>query len=173
MPILISQVRSYLNWQWPGITMQYQRLIERSRQPMEVRLAEHMETVADMDFLVTAIQRFLRTANLALRISSENRPQLSVAKRIFESKWRASLTEIRNALEHVENPGAGFPVPAIGIPRDGSDDGEFILMGRRGNLDLPKLYEDAEKIAKAISSVVGPWTPVPTAVAADPEALPT
>lgn len=34
----ISRVRFNLNWQWPAISMQYERLMERSRLPME-RLA--------------------------------------------------------------------------------------------------------------------------------------
>jgi len=59
--------------------MQYERLVERSRLPNGRLLAEHMETVADMDFLVTSVRRLLRTAELARQIPSERQRQLRLA----------------------------------------------------------------------------------------------
>ena len=38
--------------------MQYERLTERSRLPPERTFYEHMQTVADMDFLVTSVRRY-------------------------------------------------------------------------------------------------------------------
>jgi hypothetical protein len=147
-------VRFHFNWQWPAIQMQYERLMERASQPQERMLVEHMRTVADMDFLVTAMRRFLRTAQVALQIRSKYHAQLKLALRIFESKWWTSLKEIRDALEHVETPAAGFPVPSVRIPSNENGAGEFILMGPHGNLDMGKLYEDARSIAKAIASII-------------------
>jgi hypothetical protein len=137
--------------------MQYERLAERAHQPPERMLAEHMQTIGDMDFLVTAVRRLLRTADAAMQIPSEHHhEQLKLAVKAFESRWWPRLKEIRDALEHVETPVAGFPVPAVGIPMSGNGDGKFIFMGPTGNLDLGKMYEAARAIAKAISSVVGP-----------------
>lgn len=156
MPVLISQVQFHLNWQWPAIRMQYERLTERAHQPQERRLVEHMQTVGDMDFLVTAVRRLLRTADAALQIRSEYHEQLKLAVKVFKSRWWPSIKEIRDALEHVERLSTGFPVPAVGIPANGNGDGEFILTGSHGNLDLGKMYKDAQSIAKAIASIIEP-----------------
>ncbi|HEY6315008.1 MAG TPA: hypothetical protein VIY52_29980 [Streptosporangiaceae bacterium] len=112
--------------------------------------------VGDMDFLVTAVRRFLRTAELAQQIPSEHQPQLEQALNVFNSRWWASLKEIRDALEHFDTTALAFPVPAVGIPASGNGDGEFTFMRPGGNLDLGKLYEDARSIAKAILSVIEP-----------------
>ena len=45
-------------------------------------------------------------------------------------------------------------MPAVGIPANGNGDGEFILTGSYGNLDLGKMYKDAQSIAKAIASII-------------------
>lgn len=148
----ISQVRFNLNWQWPAISMQYERLMERSRLPMERLAFEHMRTVADMDFLVTAVRRLLRTAGLARQIPSTHQEQLDRALRIFHSKW-GNLTAVRNALEHSDTTG-DFPVPAIGIPTSGQGDGEFTFMWSGGNIDLGKLYANAQSVAQAIAAVL-------------------
>jgi hypothetical protein len=114
-----------------------------------------------VDFLVTAVRRLLRTAAAAEKIHSEEvdpklHAQLKLAVKVFDSKWGDRLKEIRDALEHVESLSSGFPVPMVGIPADGNGDGEFILMGPHGNLNLTKVYEDARSIAKAIASIVEP-----------------
>jgi hypothetical protein len=151
----IAQVQFHLNWQWPGITMQYQRLMDRSQQPMEIGLAEHMQLVADMDFLVTEVRRLLRTAELARQVPSEHQEQLRLALNSFKSKWRESLKAIRDALEHLDTSG-DFPVPSVGFPMSGDGDGNFTFVGRHGNLDLVKMYEDARSVARAIARVIGP-----------------
>lgn len=161
MPALISQVRFHLNWQWPAIRMQYERLAERARQPQERMLAEHMQTVGDMDFLVTAVRRLLRTAAAAEKIHSKEidpkyHAQLKLAVKVFDSQWGDRLKEIRDALEHVQSVSPGFPVPMVSIPAAGKGDGEFILMGPHGNLNLAKVYEDARSIAKAVANIVEP-----------------
>jgi hypothetical protein len=149
----VAQVGFHLRWQWPAVSMQYERLMERSRLPMERVLAEHMRTIADMDFLVTAVRRLLRTAELALPIRSEHRPQLKLALTAFNSRWRESLKSIRNALEHLDASG-DFPVPSVGIPTSGNGEGSFTFAGVHGNLDLGKLYEDAQSVAAAIAKVI-------------------
>jgi hypothetical protein len=47
---LIRHVGFNVNWQWPAINMQYERLMARARLAPERMLYEHMNTVADMDF---------------------------------------------------------------------------------------------------------------------------
>ncbi len=150
----IAQVQFHLNWQWPGITMQYQRLMDRSKQPMELRFAEHMKLIADMDFLATAIRRLLRTAELARQIPSERQEPLRLALCCFKSRWWPSLKAIRDALEHLDMSG-DFPAPAVAFPASG-DGGTFTFMGRHGNLDLGKMYEDARSVAQAIARVIEP-----------------
>ena len=132
--------------------MQYERLIERSRQP-ERMFAEHMQMVADMDFLVTAVRRLLRTAELARQIPSEHQSQLKLALKVFNSRW-GNLKAVRDAMEHFDTTEAVFPVAAVGIPASGNGDGEFTFMWPGGNLDLGKLYEDARSIAKAVVSII-------------------
>jgi hypothetical protein len=139
--------------------MQYERLAERAHQPQERMFAEHMQTVGDMDFFVTAVRRLLRTAAAAEKIHSEeidpkHHAQLKLAVKVFDSQWGDRLKGIRDALEHVESVSTGFPVPMVSIPTDGDGDGEFILMGPHGNLNLAKVYEDARSIAKAIARIV-------------------
>ncbi len=87
--------------------MQYERLTERSRLPPERTFYEHMQTVADMDFLVTSVRRLLRTAELGRRIPSEHQPQLKLSLKIFNSRW-GNLTAVRDALEHSDTA-AMFP----------------------------------------------------------------
>ena len=134
--------------------MQYERLMERSQLPMDRMLAEHMRTVADMDFLVTAVRRLLRTAQLARQIRSDHQEQLRQALKIFNSKW-GNLTKVRDAMEHSDTA-ADFPVPVIGISTSGQGDGEFTFMWPGGNLDLGKLYKDAQSVVKAIVSIIEP-----------------
>jgi len=147
-----SRVRFNVNWQWPAIEMQYERLIERSRLPPERMFAEHMLMVADMDFLVTSVRRLLRTAAAARKVASEQQPQLKLALGTFNSRW-GNLTKVRDALEHSDTA-ADFPLPAVGIPASGQGDGEFTFMWSGGNLDLGKLYADACSIVRAIVSVI-------------------
>jgi hypothetical protein len=148
----VSEVRFHINWQWTAIRMQYDRLLERSRQPPELMLMEHMQVVADMDFLVTSVRRLLRTATLARQIPSAHQQQLKLALRLFNSRW-GNLKVVRDALEHSDTA-ATFPVPAVGIPSSGNGDGEFTFMWPGGNLNLGKLYEDARSIAQAIISII-------------------
>jgi hypothetical protein len=129
--------------------------MDRSQQPMETRLAEHMQVIADMDFLVTAVRRLLRTAELARQIPSDYQEQLRLALCSFKSRWWPSLTAIRDALEHLDKSG-DFPVPSVGFPTSGDGDGNFTFMGRYGNLDLGKMYEDARSVARAIARVIEP-----------------
>jgi hypothetical protein len=150
----VLRVRFNINWQWPAIEMQYERLIARLSLPPERLLAEHMRMVADMDLFVTSVRRLLRTAQSALRIPSDCQPQLKLAVKIFDSRW-GMLTDVRNALEHPDGPGM-FPVPAIGLPTSGRGNGDFIFMWPGGNLNLGRLYEDARSITRAIVSIIEP-----------------
>lgn len=135
--------------------MQYERLIERSRLPPERMFAEHMQMVADMDFLVTSVRRLLRTAEFARQIPSDHQRQLRQAINVFKSRWWANLKAIRDALEHSDTA-MMFPVPAVGIPVSGHGDGQFIFMWPGGNLDLGKLFEDAQSVFRAILRVIEP-----------------
>jgi hypothetical protein len=150
----VSEARFNINWQWTAIKMQYDRLMERSGKSMELRLHEHMNIVADMDFLVIVLQRFLRTAEQARQIPSDDQANLKLAIRIFHSRW-GTLTDIRNALEHSDST-AMFPVPAIAFPTHKDGDGQFIFMWPSGNLDLGKLFDDALSIRRAIAGVIEP-----------------
>jgi hypothetical protein len=134
--------------------MQYERLMERSRLSPERMLVEHMQMVADMDFLVTAVRRLLRTAELARQIPSGHQPQLKLALNIFHSKW-GNLTAVRDALEHSDTA-AMLPLPAVGVPVSGHGDGQFTFAWPGGNLDLGKVYEDARSIVEAIVSILEP-----------------
>jgi hypothetical protein len=149
-----SRVQFNVNWQWPAIRMQYERLLERSRLPPERIFAEHMQTIADMDLLVTAVRRLLRTAEFARQIRSGHQEQLKQALSIFNSKW-GNLTAVRNALEHVDNMTIGFPLPVVGFPAPRLGGGNFTFAWPGGgNLDLGKLYADAQRIVRAIVSVI-------------------
>jgi hypothetical protein len=134
--------------------MQYERLTERSRLPPEHMLFEHMQVVADMDFLVTAVRRLLRTAALARRIPSEHQPQLKLALKVFGSKW-GNLTAVRDALEHSDTT-ILFPLPVVGTTQHGQGAAEFTFAWPGGNLDIGKMYEDARSILNAIVGVIEP-----------------
>ena len=121
---------------------------------MERRLAEHMQMVADMDFLVIMVRRLLRTAELARGIPSVHQSKLKQAIKVFNSK-SGKLEAIRNALEHADKA-AMLPLPAVGIPMSGHGDGHFIFMWPGGNLDIGKLFEDAQTVFKAILRVIEP-----------------
>ncbi len=134
--------------------MQYERLAERARLPLERIPGQHMQTVADMDFLVTSVRRLLRTAQAARQIPSEHQPQLKLALKVFNSRW-GNLTAVRDSLEHSDTA-AEFPVPVVVIPTSGNGDGEFTFMWPGSNLNLGKLYEDARSIVRAIATVIEP-----------------
>lgn len=134
--------------------MQYERLMARSRLPTELMLYEHMTIVADMDFLVIILRRFLRTAEQARQIPSDCQSQLRLAIKAFYSRW-GNLTEIHNALEHSDTT-AMVPVPAISFPMYEDSGDQFVFMWPGGNLDLGKLFDDAQSILKAILGVIEP-----------------
>jgi hypothetical protein len=134
--------------------MQYKRLMQRSRLPSERIFYEHMLMVADMDFLVIMIRRFLRTAAQARQIPSEHQIQLKQAIGVFNSRWK-NITHVRDALEHFDKA-AMFPVPVGAYPTSGRNDAQFTFLWPEGNLDLGKLYEDARSILKAILKVIEP-----------------
>lgn len=150
----VADVRFHINWQWPAIDMQYQRLIERTRLSADNMLVEHMRIVADMDFLVTAVRRFLRTAAVARQIPSEDQHQLKLALKVFNSRW-GNLKPVRDALEHSDTA-ANFPVPAVATTVTGNGEGEFIFMWPGDNIHLTKLYEDSRSILKAILGIIQP-----------------
>jgi len=143
----VANVRFHIEWQWPAIKMQYERLMERASLPPEQMFSQHMQMVADMDFLAIMARRFLRTSALARKIPSEHQPQLKQAVREFNQRWR-NLTEIRNALGHFDQK-ALFPVPM-----HGGD--QFVFMWPGGNIDLAKLFEDAREILRAILNIIEP-----------------
>jgi hypothetical protein len=152
---LVSQVRFNINWQWPAIGMQYERLMARSSSTQEVMISEHGRTVADMDFLVIMVRRFLRTAEQARQIQSDYQPQLKLAIKVFYSRW-GNLTEVRDALEHSDTT-TMLPVPAMSFPMQGStSDRQFVFMWPGGNLDLGKMFKDAQSILRAILGVIEP-----------------
>jgi hypothetical protein len=135
--------------------MQYERLMARSGSAPEATLSEHGRTVADMDFLVIMVRRFLRTAEQARQIPSDCQSQLKLAIKIFYSRW-GNLTDIRDALEHFDTT-AMFPVPAMSYPMQGSSSNrQFVFMWPGGNLDLGKMFKDAQSILRAILEVIGP-----------------
>jgi hypothetical protein len=115
---------------------------------------EHMKIVADMDFLVIILRRFLRTAEQARQIPSGCQSQLRLATKVFYSRW-GNLTDIRNALEHPDTT-AMFPVPAVSFPMHEDSGSQFVFMWPGGNLDLGKLFDDAQTILKAILGVIEP-----------------
>jgi hypothetical protein len=150
----VSQVRFSINWQWTAIRLQYDRLMTRSRLSTELMPYEHMKIVADMDFLVIILRRFLRTAEQARQIPSGCQSQLRLATKVFYSRW-GNLTDIRNALEHPDTT-AMFPVPAVSFPMHEDSGSQFVFMWPGGNLDLGKLFDDAQTILKAILGVIEP-----------------
>jgi len=107
-----------------------------------------------MDFLVIMVRRFLRTAEQARQIPSDRQWQLKLAIKVFYSRW-GNLTDVRNALEHSDTA-AIFPVPAASFPVLEDSGGQFVFMWPGGNLDLGKLFEDAQSILKAILGVIEP-----------------
>jgi hypothetical protein len=152
---LVSQARFNVEWQWPAIKMQYERLMARSSlSPEEVMLYERVKTIADMDFLVIMVRRFLRTAEQARQIPSNSQSQLKLAIKVFYSRW-GNLTDVRDALEHSDTA-AMLPIPMIGIPTLKNGVGEFVFMWPGGNLDLGRLFEDAQSILKAILGIIEP-----------------
>jgi len=128
--------------------LQHGRLIERSRLSMEQLIGQHYQMLADMDFLTIMARRFVRTAEQAEQIRSENQPQLKLAVRVFKSLWWGKLRAIRNALEHFDENDM-FPVPMHG-------GGQFVFMWPGGNIDLAKLFEDARAVLRAILNVIEP-----------------
>jgi hypothetical protein len=132
--------------------MQYEHLMAR-RSP-ELMLNEHMKIVADMDFLVIMVRRFLRTAEQAAQIPSDCQSQLRLAIKVFRSRW-GNLTDVRNALEHSDTA-AMLPVPAISFPVLEDSGGQFVFMWPGGNLDLGSLFEDTQSILKAILKTIEP-----------------
>jgi hypothetical protein len=46
----VADVRFHVNWQWPAIEMQYERLMKRSQLPLGRQMFERILMIADMDF---------------------------------------------------------------------------------------------------------------------------
>jgi hypothetical protein len=99
------------------------------------------------------VRRFLRTAEQARQIPSDNQQQLKLALRVFRSRW-GNLTVVRDALEHSDTA-AMLPVPAIGLPENEDHAAQFVFMWPGGNLDVVKLFADACSILQAIKAVIG------------------
>lgn len=137
--------------------MQYNRLIDRGKLPMNERFGQHLQMIADMDFMVIMVRRLLRTAEQAMQIPSDSHKQLKTALRIFHSRWK-NLTEIRNALEHPDSAQMMYPSVAV-------SENEFIFMWPGGNVDLAKIYDHARAIKDAILAVIVPleqkWNAMP------------
>ena len=127
--------------------MQYERLVERASLPPEQMFSQHMQMMADMDFLAIMTRRFLRTAALARKIPSRHQRQLKQTIREFNQRWQ-NLTEIRNALEHFDTN------PMFPVPMHGGD--QFVFIWPGGNIDVVKLFGDARAVLRAILSVIEP-----------------
>jgi hypothetical protein len=118
-------------------------------------LSEHGRTVADMDFFVIMLRRFLRTAEQARQIPSDCQSQLKLPIRLFYSRW-GNLTDIRDALERFDTT-AMFSVPAMSYSMHGSrNNRQYVFMRPGGNLDLGKMFKDAQSILRAILEVIEP-----------------
>jgi hypothetical protein len=141
--------------------MQFERLEKRAKTPRDQIPFEHMLIVADMDFLVTMVRRFLRTAEKARQIPSGNQENLKTAIAIFNSHWN-NLTDIRDALEHFDG-NKPFPVPAITYSTSDDKNISIEFMCPNGNLNAYKLFKDARSILEAILDVIGPLERLPSA----------
>ena len=126
----------------------------RADLPLESNFQEHMLIIADMDFLVIMVRRFLKTADRARQIPPRNQAQTQLKRAIsvFNSRWGHAI-DVRDALEHFDTASM-FPGPMVSFPTSESDTPRFVFMWPGGNLDLGKLFEDARSILKAILRVL-------------------
>ena len=150
-----AAVRYGVNWQWTAIKMQYERLMARpTLSPgdlVEHAMHEHMRGVIDMDFLVTAVRRFLRVADQAKRSGCDSKGELKIAIKIFMSRW-SHVIDARNSLEHFDQPGSGL-VPA----QSSNSEARWQFATSAGSIDMQRLFGDAEKLCKIILKVIDPF----------------
>jgi hypothetical protein len=114
-------------------------------------MREHMRGVVDLDFFVTAVRRLLRVAEQAKRSGCDSKGILKRAIKIFMSRW-SHVIDVRDSLEHVDEPGLPF-VPMQSSAPDGG--WSFLTPGNR--IDVPLLYEDAQKLCKVILEAIKPF----------------
>jgi hypothetical protein len=148
-----GHIRYGANWQGTAIKTQYKRLASNMQvdpeQPVLESLRLHMQALVDLDFLITSIRRLLRVAEQARRLGLDQDRKLKLAIRIFNSRWQPYLVDIRNTLEHVDQP--GFPF----VPFRGGGKVAFSVPG--GEIDATKLYDAAMELYKAICRAIAPF----------------
>jgi hypothetical protein len=148
-----GRIRYGANWQGTAIKMQYERLAANMQvdpdAPVADSLISHMQAVTDLDFLITSIRRLLRVAEQARSFGLDPKKELKLAIKVFDSRWRPHLVDIRNTLEHVDKPGTPF------VPCRGGGKVAFAYPG--GEVDASKLYSAAMELHKAISRTVEPF----------------
>lgn len=108
-----------------------------------------MRAVADLDFLVTSVRRLLRVADQTRSFGLDPRRELRREIKIFNSRWRPCLVDIRNALENVDEPGTYF------VPFRGGGTIAFAYPG--GQIDAGKLCISAIKLHNSICQIIGPF----------------
>jgi hypothetical protein len=161
-----AQVRYGVNWQWTAVKMQHERLMSRPMaspgDPVEQALNEYMRGVIDMDFFVTAVRRLLRVADQAKRSGCDTNGELKKAIKSFMSRW-GRVVHTRNSLEHFDQSGT----PLVPTQSSGPDGGwKFIVPG--GHIDMQELFEDAQKLCRAIVKVIEPFDTLAGSAPSDP-----
>lgn len=143
-----AQIRYDINWQGTAARMQYERLVTHMSRSLEDRLMAHMSGVVDLDFLVISVNRLLHVAERARDFGCDNDGKLKVAIKLFISRWLPQLRDIRNALEHLDQGGAGI------VPVQGDDTMLFAWPG--GQIDVHKLFKAADELIKAVCRTIEP-----------------
>jgi hypothetical protein len=144
----VAQIRYDVNWQGTAIRMQYERLVAHLDLSLEDRWRAHMRAVVDLDLLVISVNRLLNVAERTRRFGCDSNGQLKRATKIFRSQWDSQLTDVRNALEHLDQGGAGI------IPVEGG--GTLLFVWRGGQVDAHKLFNAADNLCRVICRVIEP-----------------
>jgi hypothetical protein len=107
-----------------------------------------MNAVIDLDFLVISANRLLQVAQRARRFGCDTTGELRRAIKVFSAEWVPQLGQVRNALEHLDQGGAGI------LPIQGGETLSFAWRG--GQIDVHKLFISADELCKTICRVIGP-----------------
>jgi hypothetical protein len=90
----------------------------------------------------------MRVADRARSFGCDSSGDLRQAIRVFHSRWGQPVTDLRNALEHLDQGGAGI------VPVKGGGTMLFVWSG--GQMDVHDLFRAADDLCKAICRAIEP-----------------
>lgn len=142
----VAWIRFHLDWQGQALLLEYNRLHS------ETDSLDSFAQLADMDFLIIVVRRILRVAQKAKGSMLDTNKLLKPILTAFENRWQRILIDLRDELEHVDQPKAS----RLFVPvRSTAGDLTFLLPS--GSIDLRDLFADTDKLCRVIAEVIRPY----------------